>query len=593
MGRQVRTEYQEKQIDGLYNQRSNIQRKRGQSCLLFCVQRKCYFAAHRGCTSVIMVRMDTRVRILFGKRGSITMRDHSEQLEFMEIDMSEDTETASIEIPDRSSVMNQNRHRHMQQGAVLSSEKRFVEEAERLTAMTGEEVSPVPFMSYWPTYGVMNDAQLKWYLYWRTEARQGRYLDVDLSYLFVHIYELINGIGWKSAEEGYNQLKQLWLNYGERLPQLHVYMQEWMVDYTLVHELHSCLPEVMMLSGGYLPAPLMDRELKRILQENPAELTLDMLRRYYDYDVTLNTFYRDGGKEMLERYIPKVMAVADSYLKRTHGTGLLPELGPDAEQTVERTLFHKAVYDESIYGRSVSFTYFPIGMQAEFVQRLTRIYRCTENKLRERLGFRGRLRGKMLEPELARVIERYVDKAYALEQEEAVTAPVIHIDASKLASLQKDSEYVRQALTIDENGQSPADTAVFSPLERSQSNVTCGHNVEEKDEHEEPALVDSIREECVPAEVKLQWDEAAAADVQEEWYEFAERLESRHVSAIYALLGDHPDDELMRLAEETGTMPALLLDEINDAAVETIGDLLIDGDRISPDYIDIFEHVKR
>lgn len=81
--------------------------------------------------------------------------------------------------------------------------------------------------------------------------------------------------------------------------------------------------------------------------------------------------------------------------------------------------------------------------------------------------------------------------------------------------------------------------------------------------------------------------------MQEEWYEFAERLESRHVSAIYALLGDHPDDELMRLAEETGTMPALLLDEINNAAVETIGDLLIDGDRISPDYIDIFEHVKR
>lgn len=50
---------------------------------------------------------------------------------------------------------------------------------------------------------------------------------------------------------------------------------------------------------------------------------------------------------------------------------------------------------------------------------------------------------------------------------------------------------------------------------------------------------------------------------------------------------------LMRLAEQYGTMPTLLLDEINDVAMETIGDLLIDGDRIVPDYIDVFEHVKR
>lgn len=49
----------------------------------------------------------------------------------------------------------------------------------------------------------------------------------------------------------------------------------------------------------------------------------------------------------------------------------------------------------------------------------------------------------------------------------------------------------------------------------------------------------------------------------------------------------------MRLAEQYGTMPTLLLDEINDVAMETIGDLLIDGDRIVPDYIDVFEHVKR
>lgn len=65
------------------------------------------------------------------------------------------------------------------------------------------------------------------------------------------------------------------------------------------------------------------------------------------------------------------------------------------------------------------------------------------------------------------------------------------------------------------------------------------------------------------------------------------------MQAIHALLGVNPDTELMRVAEQYGTMAALLLDEINDVAMETIGDLLIDGDRIVPEYIDVFEHVKR
>ncbi|PYE50268.1 TerB N-terminal domain-containing protein [Paenibacillus barcinonensis] len=555
------------------------------------------------------------------------MRDHSEQLEFMEIEMSDEIEPASVRIPDRSTLAPRSREPRVLPGSVLSSEKRFVEEARRLAETTEEETLPVPFMSYWPTYGVMNDAQLRWYLYWRTEVRQGNYLDVDLSYLFVHIYELINGIGWLYPEQGYEQLKQLWIHYREHLPQLNPYMQEWMVDFVLVHELQPRLQEVMQLAGGYLPAPVLDKELQRMLQENTPVLTLEMLQRYYDYDISLNTFYRDGGKEVMERFIPQVMAVAHAYLKRTRSHGLLPEMNPEAELTIERTLFRKAVYDESIYGRSVSFTYFPLGEQKDFVQRLTRMYRCTENKLRELLGFRGRLRGKTLEPELARVIERYIEKMYSLEQTDAEHAPVIQIDTAKLASLQEDSEYVRRALTIEETAPSEYDaaSAAFEPeaIEpyREQM-VAAPWSMEQHDEpnqeqskaiaaaSDEGAEMNELlqaqakdtaesevqlqrQDDISSAKIELQWHESAEASLQQEWHEFAEQLEPRHVKAIHVLLGDRVDAELICLANEIGTMPALLLDEINDIAMETIGDLLIDGDRIAPDYMDVFEHVKR
>ncbi|WP_458460098.1 TerB N-terminal domain-containing protein [Paenibacillus sp.] len=531
------------------------------------------------------------------------MKDNSRQLEFMEIDLSEVPETAAIPVPDRSTIVQGADYMMQQRGGVLSSEKRFVEEARQWAEMEGD-VSPwVPFMSYWPTYGVMNETQRKWYMYWRKEVRQGRYPDTDLSYLFVHIYELINGIGWQNPQDGYDQLKELWVNYRERLPHLNIYMQEWMVDYVLVHHLEMSLSEVMDLSGGYLPAEMLDMELQRILQDKVSDISLNMLQRYYDYDITLSKFYRDGGKEVMEQYIPRVMALVHSYLERTRQVGLMPEFEPNDERTMERILFRKAVYDDSIYGRSVSFRYMPIGEQADFVHMVTRIYRCTENKLRERLGFRGRLRGQTLEPELENLIERYLDKAYATEQAEAVEQPVIRIDTEKLASLQQESEYVRKALTIEDDDTQHRMSDETETHMELQNEVNLTEGLMESDPSgvaiatAATPLINGSQDNAtsrVSAEwITLQWDACAEADLDEEWLLFAKELSPQHVQAIHVLLGDNPDTELMRLAEQHGTMPALLLDEINDVAMERIGDLLIDGDRIVPDYIDVFEHVKR
>lgn len=71
----------------------------------------------------------------------------------------------------------------------------------------------VPFMQYWPTYDSMDHRQRAWYFYWRTQVRNGEYPDTDLSYIFVHIYELLSGCGWKQASDGYNQLMSLWMSY--------------------------------------------------------------------------------------------------------------------------------------------------------------------------------------------------------------------------------------------------------------------------------------------------------------------------------------------------------------------------------------------
>lgn len=540
-----------------------------------------------------------------------TMEDNSRQLEFTEIDLSEDVRTTEVPIPDRSTLARAPLDKQVTNGGVLSSERRFAEEARQYVELRGEEAAFVPFMSYWPTYGVMSESQRSWYFYWRTEVRAERYPDTDLSYLFVHIYELINGIGWQDPEWGYEQLKRLWVNYRERFPQLDVYMQDWLVDYGFVHQVHISLTEIMEITSGFLPMEISDMELHRLLTSDMSKLSLKLLSRYYEYDITLNKFYRDQGQSALERYIPQVMVVMESYLQRTRGIGLIDHLQLTKEKSIQRTLFRKAVYDDTLYGNSIDLTFVPVGESVPFCSLVTRIFRCTENKLRELLGFRGRLRGKTLDTEFAQVIERYLDKVFAAEQEELKEKPTVRIDLEKLAVLQQESDYVREALMMDELAYSDDKLALDNQLlNQHQGMQVIGEQVTSKKNEfstspqPEDVNVQRTTETMEPddgsidLETKeevftLEWEDSFIAELDDEWILFANEIAPRHVQVIYALLGDEPDRELMQVAERNGTMPALLLDEINDVAMETIGDLLIDNDRIVPDYITVFEHVKR
>lgn len=78
----------------------------------------------------------------------------------------------------------------------------------------------------------------------------------------------------------------------------------------------------------------------------------------------------------------------------------------------------------------------------------------------------------------------------------------------------------------------------------------------------------------------------------EEWQELAERLNPIHLEVLHALKAGPNRPGVQQIAEKAGSMPALLLDEINEAAMDTIGDLLIDGETIADDYIDMLETLK-
>ncbi|WP_052759675.1 hypothetical protein [Paenibacillus sp. DMB20] len=143
------------------------------------------------------------------------------------------------------------------------------------------------------------------------------------------------------------------------------------------------------------------------------ELNWDVLTDLLDYEPDKSRFYREGGRKDMKFFVPKVVAMVDAYLGKKKGSRLLDRFNPP-EVHSERYIFRSAVYDYGLYGRTVSVPLQRISSHAPLRAYVTQLVRLTENKLRELRGFKGRLKGVDVEPEIAKLTARFLKKELAL-----------------------------------------------------------------------------------------------------------------------------------------------------------------------------------
>lgn len=545
-----------------------------------------------------------------------------------------------------------------------SREQQFVMRARELAWHVEPEHPFVPFKSYWPTYDNMSSEQYKWYFYWREEVRSGRYPDTDLSYLFLYMYELINGIGWSNPMQGWQLLNTVWNAYRQRYSKLDTYAREWLIDFSLIHGLDMPITETYNRIPRSLSSELKELEWLRIFSAEPLMLSWDLLIDLMDYEPDKSRFYQEGGRKDIRKYGPKVIALVDAYLGKTKGQRLLDRFRP-REKMTERYVFRSAVYDYDIYGRTAPVMTLPISSHVPLRHYITQLFRMMENKLRELRGFKGRLRGIEVEPEIEELVARFLKKELQPPDDPKEKAlPEVRIDRAKLRRIQQESDDVRDMLLLDESelglqsqglqGSEQADISANSkkstqktqaqhaplqmdifevslieddviidtlsddiPLDevtewtlpmksvvndgnpkgdgaRSMMSAGKDDEVSSQSSLTETTIVAGTDDESLPtikeAIMDVVWDTDA---LDEEWRELAVLLKSEHLEVLYALKSGPDLAALHAAAERAGSMPALLIDEINEAAMETIGDLLIDGETIVDEYIMMLDPLKR
>ena len=232
-------------------------------------------------------------------------------------------------------------------GLISSTGAAFVELARKYVERTELQADPVPFHQYWPTYGDMDGRQQQWYFHWRTQLRHGNWLPAELSYLFLHIYEVINMIGFENPRDAFTHLVQFWRYYRSPQPKLDRYLLDWIADFIVVHKLDLDALNWYITAADITGRRDQDLEIDAWVNaggdfETLPIFTVFQLASYHPWD---NVRYRRYSHvaELDQAFLSGLLAV-DAATRAESGKSLFESFRSEQFRIVERPPFERAVH---------------------------------------------------------------------------------------------------------------------------------------------------------------------------------------------------------------------------------------------------------
>jgi len=435
-----------------------------------------------------------------------------------------------------------------------ATKKSFFEMAHEYAGNTHEKTEHIPFMCYWPSYEYMSEAQLNWYFYLRGCLRNREYIDTDLSYLFVYIYELINQIGVSSPEDGFEKMIKIWENYRKTHDKLDRYMIDWTSDYIRFYSFETEKTfELLEKEGLFLLMPadmLMEHYIK-----NNIIMPLELIARFSDYKFYESEFINGADGNLFTDHLPGLFHKIRQNMNQEKEGGFESRYAPPEIRKQSKIPFLRAPFENKANVRLQSYFFYEQHKPLRVF--ITSIVKEFENQLRALKKHKGRLRPDKLSDEIINICKTYAKNAIA-QPEQRIE---IKIDRERLLALIQDSDEVRKKL-IEGNYEYGE-----APVPSEQLDIAG----EESPAVQEPI---EIRAESQDTGNKLLPD---LSPVQQKIIDFLlEHDGSSNSSEINAAF--------------QGVFVGVEIDRINDAALEMISDLLIgfEDDRwyVMEDYID-------
>jgi hypothetical protein len=437
----------------------------------------------------------------------------------------------------------------------------FLDEARKLHARVGEPCEFAPFKAYWPTYANLNKNQTRWYFYWRSELRRGKFLPTDASYLFLHAYEILNLVEKPDPKEAAEYLKQLWRNYRDSVKEISSYFPEWGGD--LIAE-SDCIESALawwfeMLGETSYGNDILNAIIFHSAKKNKlSALPMNVWRKLTDFRSDSEFFRRYNTDGKVTAVYRRAISIADNYCRVKTGRSLVEQFVSGDPTPLQKKLFASAViqrnHPESI---SLGVAYNFLG-NVELSVYLASLMRHAENILRKHFGF-SLLRSKIELPDDLKYIltmllqedmipekqneeESEVDIGHKV-QKDRLSAEKLNIDFTLVERIKLESDEVRELL-----GQLSGNELVEDIINEPVSNQVITGDTKDT-VGEESNVWESIYTQLSSAETEL----------------FSEIVRSGRLDA----------DAVAAIARKHQIMDSVLIDGLNEHAVEFLGNSLI------------------
>ena len=480
------------------------------------------------------------------------------------------------------------------------------------------------FKSYFPTYNAMSDRQLRGYFTWRAQVRRGNIEETSTSFAFLYLYELICGIGVDDPLDGFDKIKAFWGAYRAFEPGIDRFARVWLQDYAVFHGLDPRLlrdSKTVMFDNALIELRRAARDLapaqapsgqtaKRRKTSEPTlplppdeareERLMAAINALSTYN--LNNSRLDRGHHLDLRHVACAVYVRMARYYDTHRkTGIVASLFGE-ETAMPYTMFASAVFFAPERHEDCEYHLDPIHIyrcqngfwecmrihgSRQKSSKLGEIMRACDQRLRLALDPSHPLKEEKVPKYLAKIID---DEIVAWLSWNATHQPVkIDIDLSQLGHIRSAAAQTREALLIDEEREDDT-TADVEEADSGQPEAEPVANMivepvaapMEQDEADEPTIsteqFDVVAPLLAPAPAPAT---AMSADT-------ASTLVPAAEGYLRALLEQNAAQAASAVARSDQSED-MLVDSINEALFDLVGDTVIEFGATGPQIIEDYE----
>lgn len=460
----------------------------------------------------------------------------------------------------------------------------------------------VPFSSYFPYYQMLGYEQLRTYFSWRTLVRKGIVGNTALSYVYLYLYELLNNVGVDSPQEGLDKLLFFWKSFKKHESSIDKFVIRWLKDYHIYYDLPHTFKDFVRQHN-------LTKHYPNIFDTKD---NFDLFCAISKYDIRKSAFFIDDNVKLItDSFYYVIEKIRLDF--EIAGTNLYDALFHPTKKIAPWTPFKDALFHNWLKqpDKRIVFSeneiYLCINNEWKFSTIITTdkgrqfigyVMKQMEAVLRKATKFKYNITANidMIDKDTLSMLHKSglfienIVQAATTEFYKEATKTVVTVNQDSLARIRQEAFVTQESLIVPLSDQN-----IFSKHYDTQSSDSKASDIEIDSE-----LCD-IEIDSELSETKLSDNESSdtkSIDLEQHdnefiseaglWESLKDALIENELRALDIILQDDNDinGTIKQFADDNNIMLEVLMDGINEKAMDIIGDNILDDLEIYEDYKD-------